>query len=141
MDTPVCDLKVDPHGHLWAVEGLAHMGGIRGALWDQQPDGWKAVVSIYNRQRRKIGWNLGYAALQTVGFDAEGRLYVVASDYGICRFEGRFWKPLVRHGGTCLHLVGSSLAVVGTDRSGIFLCRLDTGTVRQVLLVPPEVAR
>jgi hypothetical protein len=30
------------------------------------------------------------------------------------------------------------MAVIGTYTSGVFLCQLDMGAVRQVLLVPPD---
>jgi hypothetical protein len=144
-DLPVSDVKIDPQGRLWAVEGLRHLSLIQGAVWVRGTDGWNALVSIDHFQRRKIGWNLGYTDFQAIAFDAKGNIYVVSSDYGICRYEGRRWKPLVRpwpgDGRSSLHLVGSNMAVVGTDTSGVFLCRLDTGAVRQVLLARPDISR
>jgi hypothetical protein len=142
IGSPICDVKVDPKGRLWAVMGLRHMTGIHGAVWMQQSDGWKAIVSIDHFQRRKIGWNLGYTDPQAIAFDAEGRIYVVTYEYGICRYEDRRWQPLIQRwpgdGDASLHLVGSNMAVIGTYTSGVFLCQLDMGAVRQVLLVPPD---
>jgi hypothetical protein len=140
---PTRDVKIDPQGRLWAVDGISHLGGISGAISVQQSDGWKTVVSIENFQRRKIGWNLGYTDPRSIAFDAHGGIYVIASPYGICHYEGRRWKPFLYPGQRecddfSLYFVGSDLAVVGTVGSGVFLCRLDTGDSRQVLLLPSD---
>jgi hypothetical protein len=144
-DVPINDVKVDPQGRLWAVEGLQHLSLIKGAVSVRQTDGWKAMVSVDHSQRRKIGWNLGYTEFRAVAFDADGGIYVTSSDYGICRYEGRRWKPLFRpwpgDGQSSLHLVGSKIAVVGTYAGSVFLCRLDTGATRKVILVRPDASR
>lgn len=143
--SPVCDVKIDPQGRLWAVEGLSHMSLIEGAVWTCDSNGWKEMVSIDHFRRRKIGWNLGYIDPHGIAFDAAGGIYVMTYAYGICRYEGRCWKPFLHpcsHGiETSLYFASPNLAVVGTDANGIFLCHLDTGVARQVLLLPGDHSR
>jgi hypothetical protein len=137
-DMPVCDVKVDPQGHLWAVEGLSHLGLIIGGVWTEQSGKWRAVVSIDHFQRQKTGWNLGYRSLQSIAFDAGGTIYVVADHCGVCRYNGRCWKRVIRSRPddyeSCVQPVGLTLVVVGTLKSGVLLYRLDTGALRQVAL-------
>jgi hypothetical protein len=123
---PINDIKLDPLGRIVAVEGLHHMTGIEGAIWVRQADKWENIVAIENFQRRLTGWNLGYTALRAVDFDSQGRMCVLAGNYGICRYEGRSWNALGpwNTGGSAFHFIGSNRAVIGTYEDGIVLCRL-----------------
>lgn len=140
--TPAHDIELDRDGKVWVATGLAHLGGLRGALFRQDDGAWTRVAATSNaRDAQIVSWSLPPDSFQSVAFDAEGRPNVLTGTLGIVRQiaagtfhqRTRSWpasrylyvKALTFEGGT---------AVIASDDAGVWLWNLATDEIRRVAL-------
>jgi hypothetical protein len=133
---PVRDLKLGPGETVWAVEGLAHLGVRHGKLNVFDGNEWK--VFCCSSEGKMSNWNLDPASLDSVGFDGEGRVYVLSGCLGVARYEGGNWTQLTPGWPSfqyvsSLHITASGVAVIGMYDAGVLLVDLRSNQARRVI--------
>jgi hypothetical protein len=149
-DLPVRELKVDPRGRLWAVEGINHLGHQAGILRVNEDHAWKefARMGSYDYEiTKQQNWNLPVSPLHSVAFDGKGSPHVLAEYAAIARWDGGRWQlatkgwprqsfngALYPIGGDFLDIARDKLAVVSMGDAGIALWDLEGDKLTRVRL-------
>jgi hypothetical protein len=141
-ETPVRCIRVDRHGILWCVRGLAHMGGRRGFLYRRTEQCWTLIASSQSdgyEEDDKVGgdWNLPGTSFDAVGFDASDAVYLLTQQLGLVRQDaGKGWTRLTPDWLRGIYvdglLIQGRTAVIGVADSGILLIDLDDRSCRRV---------
>lgn len=134
---PVRDLTIAPDGRLWAVRGLAHLGGLDGILSVYTGEQWLTVA-----KSELIRWP-GEAAIldcyDALSFDNRGEALLLTSRLGLLA-QSASWRPLVpdlpkqEMRGEDIELVGGTL-VVSSRTKEVMLYDVSRATTRFVPLV------
>jgi hypothetical protein len=141
-DLPVRDIKVDPKGNAWLVEGLAHLGTSEGVIHRRVGDVWKTFAEC-SRNGRCVDWNLPGSSLDGIAFDKSGRIYVLAKDLGVVNLVGTRWRQLTPGWPpdqyvAALHVTNDDLIIIGMLDAGVLLLNRKENKIRRVNLQDPQ---
>jgi hypothetical protein len=137
-----------PDGAAWATTGLAHLGGVMGAVSRLDVAGWKVVTKVEGSRavrgeenvRVHLGWDLPLASFDAASFDEEGRLHVLTGQLGVVRRDGERWTQLTPAWPERVYATGlvvrGALLVIATFDAGVVLWDVSTGKARRVALSP-----
>lgn len=125
IELPVSDIKTDPFGTLWVTQGLAHLGGLQGALWKLEKGSFTNVAQDSNFNKKAQGWNLEPASFEALAFDQNGGIYMLTNNLGVVTKIEHEWKlltPEFLQGAypTCFTVTNKKL-VIGLYDGGILL--------------------
>jgi hypothetical protein len=140
--TPVHDIERGPDGVVWVANGLAHLGGRRGALHGHDGTTWTRVAATSNAQHEpNHDWNLPPDSFQSVAFGGDGVLHVLTGTLGIVRRDAsgifrqrtRSWPPSRFLYVQELELEGERAVIASLD-AGVWVWDLASGNVRRIAL-------
>jgi hypothetical protein len=138
---PIRDVKVDPKGRVWVVEGSAHLADAEGVVHCRDGDTWKTFAKCAP-SGRNVNWNLPCSSLNGITFDADGNPYILTEDLGVAHHDGTRWRILTSgwprdQYATSFHAADDGLLVIGTLNSGVLLWDRKANKVRRVNLTDP----
>lgn len=138
---PVRDLKVDPKGNVWVVEGLAHLSLVEGCVRYSDGKSWTTFAACTHRDN--TNWPLEASAMDGIAFDEAGYPYLLAEDLGVVHHDGKSWRHLTpgwpsNQYVAAFHAISPDRFAIGMLDAGVLLWDVGTNHVKRVNLREPK---
>lgn len=139
LGTPIRDLKIDPSGKLWIVEGLAHLGISNGTI--SMYDGEKVEIFASNTFHNKgnfVNWPFEATAFDCLSFSNQIP-YLLTGSLGLLEYKNRKWKRLTLNwpnftNVSSLYMLNKDTAIIGLYDAGVLIWHRGSNNFKRITL-------